>query len=67
MHNALRTVYLVSCVGKEKIVSRSCPRLICFSSPIDKIRKSGLWLVNELYKEPLSADRECLQARVRED
>lgn len=24
------------------------------SSPKDKIRKSGLWLVNELYKEPLT-------------
>lgn len=24
------------------------------NSPKDKIRKSGLWLVNELYKEPLS-------------
>jgi hypothetical protein len=26
------------------------------SSPIDKIRKSGLWLVNELYKQPLSPE-----------
>jgi hypothetical protein len=24
-------------------------------SPKDRIRESGLWLVNELYKEPLSA------------
>ncbi len=24
------------------------------SSPKEKIRESGLWLVNELYKEPLS-------------
>jgi hypothetical protein len=26
------------------------------SSPIKKIRESGLWIVNELYKEPLSDD-----------
>jgi hypothetical protein len=26
------------------------------SSPIKKIRESGLWIVNELYKEPLSVD-----------
>ena len=25
-----------------------------FDSPKDKIKESGLWLVNELYKEPLS-------------
>ena len=25
-------------------------------SPKEKIRKGGLWLVNELYKEPLSED-----------
>ena len=25
-------------------------------SPKDKIRESGLWIVNELYKQPLSAD-----------
>ena len=25
-------------------------------SPIEKIRQSGLWLVNELYKKPLSAE-----------
>ena len=27
------------------------------SSPKDKIRESGLWLVNELYKEPFSEDK----------
>jgi hypothetical protein len=33
------------------------------SSPKDKIRKSGLWLVNELYKEPLSVrDLEVLRS-----
>ena len=26
------------------------------SSPKEKIRKSGLWIVNELYKEPLNED-----------
>ncbi|MCY2927437.1 MAG: hypothetical protein NT031_18775 [Planctomycetota bacterium] len=26
------------------------------SSPVEKIRESGLWLVNELYKAPLSDD-----------
>lgn len=25
-------------------------------SPKDRIRESGLWLVNELYKEPLSSE-----------
>lgn len=34
-------------------------------SPKDKIRQSGLWLVNELYKQPLSeSDYEVLQANV---
>ena len=34
-------------------------------SPKEKIRRSGLWLVNELYKEPLSAeDKECLELLV---
>jgi hypothetical protein len=34
-------------------------------SPKDKIRTSGLWLVNELYKEPLSIeDLELLKARM---
>jgi hypothetical protein len=35
-----------------------------FSSPKAKIRASGLWLVNELYKEPLSIrDLEALKSR----
>ena len=35
-------------------------------SPKQKIRESGLWLVNELYKEPITdADLEALRTRVR--
>jgi hypothetical protein len=30
------------------------PEWLGFSSPKDKIRESGLWIVNELYKQPLS-------------
>jgi hypothetical protein len=34
-------------------------------SPVDKIRESGLWLVNELYKQPLSqGDYEKLKVEV---
>jgi hypothetical protein len=34
-------------------------------SPINKIRESGLWLVNELYKQPLAeSDYEMLKANV---
>jgi len=33
-----------------------------FNSPKEKIKKSGLWLVNELYKEPLS-DKELKDLR----
>lgn len=38
------------------------PQWLGLSSPKDKIRTSGLWLVNELYKEPLSStDLEALR------
>ncbi len=33
---------------------RPSDRWLGLSSPKEKIRRSGLWLVNELYKEPLS-------------
>lgn len=33
---------------------RPSPNWLGLSSPKEKIRKSGLWLVNELYKTPLS-------------
>ena len=47
---------------ESKIIStvslcRECqpsPQWLGLASPKDKIRESGLWLVNELYKEPLA-------------
>ena len=33
---------------------RPSDRWLGLSSPKEKIRQSGLWLVNELYKEPLT-------------
>lgn len=42
---------------------RPSDRWLGLSSPKEKIRQSGLWLVNELYKEPLTrADLEVLGA-----
>ena len=42
---------------------RPSPQWLGLFSPKDKIRTSGLWLVNELYKEPLSStDLEALEA-----
>jgi hypothetical protein len=39
------------------------PRWLGLSSPKERIRQSGLWLVNELYKEPLTqADLQVLGA-----
>jgi hypothetical protein len=39
-----------------------------FSSPKEKIRESGLWLVNELYKQPLSVqDLERLSSGIVRD
>jgi uncharacterized repeat protein (TIGR03803 family) len=32
------------------------PQWLGLASPKEKIRESGLWLVNELYKEPLSLE-----------
>jgi hypothetical protein len=42
---------------------RPSPQWLGLFSPKDKIRTSGLWLVNELYKEPLSStDLEALRS-----
>lgn len=41
-------------------------RWLGLSSPKEKIRQSGLWLVNELQKEPLTAaDLQALESRVQ--
>jgi hypothetical protein len=40
------------------------PQWLGLSSPKKKIRESGLWLINELYKEPLTfGDLERLSSR----
>lgn len=40
-------------------------RWLGLHSPKDKIRDSGLWLVNELYKEPLSqSEYEAIKAAI---
>jgi hypothetical protein len=44
---------------------RPSPQWLGLFSPKDKIRTSGLWLVNELYKEPLSStDFEALKSGI---
>jgi hypothetical protein len=45
---------------------QSSPTWLGLQSPKTRIRESGLWLINELYKEPLSAEEvEPLLARLR--
>jgi hypothetical protein len=44
---------MISTISRCNICQPS-PGWLGFHSPLEKIRKSGLWLVNELYKEPLS-------------
>jgi hypothetical protein len=43
---------LISTISLCKECSKPSPNWLGKSSPITKIRESGLWLVNELYKEP---------------
>jgi hypothetical protein len=38
---------------------RPSPSWLGLASPIAKIRESGLWLVNELYKEPFTEQEMC--------
>jgi hypothetical protein len=43
-------------ISTASLCQTCCPSAswLGLSSPVQKIRESGLWLVNELYKEPLS-------------
>ena len=45
---------LISTISRCKECSKPGPKWLGNYSPIPKIRESGLWLVNELYKEPFS-------------
>ncbi len=57
-----RVISTVSSCGECKVSETWLGR----HSPKSRIRDGGLWLVNELYKEPLSAtDLEVLGAAVR--
>jgi hypothetical protein len=51
---------LISTISLCEECSKPSPNWLGNSSPIPKIRKSGLWLVNELYKEPFG-DKELEQ------
>ena len=45
---------LIFAISTCKECSNPSSNWLCNYSPIPKIRESGLWLVNELYKEPFS-------------
>jgi hypothetical protein len=54
-------------ISTVSLCDECCPSAnwLGLHSPKEKIRKNGLWLVNELYKQPLSeSDYEALETNV---